>query len=87
MANDGQQIKHTDQWDDAGTNQEMAAALKKLQWEMQTLRSENAMLRKEITTAKSKTKITPRKMVKSVSWRLNMDEAEDWDQQETEQGC
>lgn len=76
MTNDGLEE------DNVNTNQEMFEALKKLQSKMEVLQSENESLRKEVTTARSRTKSAPKKMVKSVTKRLNMDESKEWDQQE-----
>lgn len=58
----------------------MAATLKKLESKIEILRSENEVLKKEATSAKSRNKFTSRKTIPSVVRRLNMDEAEEWDQ-------
>lgn len=85
MVNDEQRGETSNQEDNTDVNREMATTLKKLQSEMEALSSENESLRKEVATAKSQTKMTSKKTVPSVVRHLNMDEAKEWDQQETEE--
>lgn len=72
------------QGDNLVANKGMATTLKKLQSEMEMLKSRNEALQKEFTTAKSRSKTASKKTVQSVVRRLNIDEGEDADRQESE---
>lgn len=67
IVNDGQQGGTSNQGENADVNKEIAAMLKKLQSKMEVQQYENESLRKEVTTAKSKTKSTPKKTMKIVA--------------------
>lgn len=76
MVNDEQWGETSTQEDNVDVNREMAATLKKSQLEMEILRFENESPKKEVATAKSKTKMTSKRTVPSIVRCLNMDEAE-----------
>lgn len=73
MANDAQPGESSRQDDSSNVNKEMEEALKKLQTDMEVLRSENETLKKDLTTARSRSKTVTKKSIYSVVRRLDMD--------------
>lgn len=79
---DNQRGEASHQGDNVNVNAEMISALKKLQFDMELLRSENKTLKKELTTVKFNNKNKPKSTIRSVVRRLDTDEVVDEEQRE-----